>query len=114
MSSKIVDSSTYIKEMQDPKDWQTAMENETRPVLIQAGASWCGPCQVLKPQLLDAVKEHNGAVEYLYVDVDKHSEIAQMLQIQSIPICYIVKKGELIDSMTGVPRDGKKGIEAFI
>ena len=52
------------------------MENETRPVLIQAGASWCGPCQVLKPQLLDVVKEHNGAVEYLYVDVDKHSEIA--------------------------------------
>jgi thiol-disulfide isomerase/thioredoxin len=49
MSSKIVDSSTYIKDMQDPKDWQTAMENETRPVLIQAGASWCGPCQVLKP-----------------------------------------------------------------
>ncbi len=71
-----VDSSTYIKEMEEIKDWEDAMENVTRPILIQAGASWCGPCQILKPLLLEAVKKHNGAVEYLYVDVDKHGELA--------------------------------------
>lgn len=74
-----VDTTTYIKEMKEPKDWEDAMENVTRPILIQAGASWCGPCQHLKPLLLEAVKKHNGAIEYLYVDVDKHGELAQML-----------------------------------
>jgi len=30
----------------------------------------------LKPILLDVVKKHNGAIEYMYVDVDKHQKIA--------------------------------------
>jgi thiol-disulfide isomerase/thioredoxin len=72
-----VDPTTYIKEMEDSeKDWEAAMANTERPILIQAGASWCGPCQMLKPTLLELVKSYNGAVEYLYVDVDKHGELA--------------------------------------
>jgi thioredoxin-like negative regulator of GroEL len=58
--------------MEDTKQWQDALENKTRPVVIQAGAEWCYPCQVLKPMLIDAVKEHAGAVEYLYIDIDKY------------------------------------------
>ena len=57
------------------------MENKERPVLIQAGASWCQPCVMLKPILTELIKSHEGAVEYLYVDVDKNQQIAQMLQI---------------------------------
>ena len=48
------------------------MENRERPVMIQAGASWCGPCNILKPMLIDAVKAHEGKIEYLYVDIDAH------------------------------------------
>jgi thiol-disulfide isomerase/thioredoxin len=45
MFSAPVDPATYIKEMVDEqKDWDAAMDNTARPVLIQAGASWCGPC----------------------------------------------------------------------
>jgi thioredoxin-like negative regulator of GroEL len=51
--------------------------------VIQAGASWCGPCQILKPKLLDAVKAEKGKVEFLYIDVDAHQGIAQMLQVSS-------------------------------
>jgi thiol-disulfide isomerase/thioredoxin len=39
----------YIKEMKTMQDWTDALENRSRPVLIQAGASWCGPCNMLKP-----------------------------------------------------------------
>jgi len=34
MSTNVVDSTTYIKEMKDQKDWQAAMEVTSRPVLI--------------------------------------------------------------------------------
>jgi len=77
----VLDESSYIKEMKSDKDWQAALENRARPVLIQAGASWCNPCSVLKPMLLDVVKEHKGKVEYLYIDIDDHKELAQMLQV---------------------------------
>lgn len=83
---------SYIKEMESSKDWQDALENRVRPVLIQAGASWCGPCQTIKPMLIEAVTEKEGAIEYLYVDVDKHPKIAQTLRVSAngiIPLALI-------------------------
>ena len=74
---------SYIKEMKTNRDWQDALENRERPVMIQAGASWCGPCNVLKPQLIDAVKKHEGKIEYLYVDIDEHQNIAQLLRVSA-------------------------------
>ena len=59
------------------------MENRKRPVLIKAGASWCGPCNILKPMLIDAVKQHDGKLEYLYVDIDEHQNIAQLLRVSN-------------------------------
>ena len=58
------------------------------------------------------MKKHNGAVEYLYVDIDTHKELAQMLQIQSIPIMYMVRNGELIEKMSGLQQG--KALEDFI
>jgi thioredoxin-like negative regulator of GroEL len=52
--------------------------------MIQAGASWCGPCNILKPMLIDAVKAHDGKLEYLYVDIDENPKIAQLLRVSSI------------------------------
>ena len=57
--------------MKSNQDWQDALENRERPVLIQAGAAWCNPCQILKPMLVDAVKEREGKIEYLYIDIDE-------------------------------------------
>lgn len=67
---------SYIREMKSNRDWQDALENRERPIVIQAGASWCGPCNILKPMLIDAVKTHEGKVEYLYIDIDEHQSIA--------------------------------------
>ena len=79
------DQPHYIKEMKSNRDWQDALENRERPVMIQAGASWCGPCNILKPMLIDAVKAHDGKIEYLYVDIDEHKNIAQLLRVSHSP-----------------------------
>ena len=49
--------------------------------MIQAGASWCGPCQMLKPMLTEEVIKRDGAIEYLYIDIDEQKEIAQSLKV---------------------------------
>lgn len=67
--------------MKTSKDWQDALENRVRPVVIQAGASWCGPCQTIKPMLIESIEKREGKVEYLYVDIDEHPKIAQTLKI---------------------------------
>lgn len=99
--------------MKEPSQWTAAMENKKRPILIQAGASWCNPCQVLKPMITKAVIERDGALEYLYIDIDQWKELAQMLQIQHVPICFLVKDGALVDQLQGVPESQDK-IDSFI
>jgi thioredoxin-like negative regulator of GroEL len=73
----------YIKEMSVQQDFDEAVQNMEKPTVIQAGASWCNPCQVLKPLLVDAVKKENGAVHFLYIDIDKHRGIAEMLEVST-------------------------------
>jgi len=104
----------YIKECESNKDWIDMMAVKGKPTLVQAGASWCGPCVMLKPLLLEEINSRNGAVNYFYVDVDKNAQIAQMLQISSIPVVYMVRDGDLIDEFVGVPKDTKKAIAAFV
>ena len=36
---------------------------------------------MIKPMLIDAVKEQEGKIEYLYVDIDKHKKIAELLRV---------------------------------
>jgi len=52
------------------------MSVSDKPTLVQAGASWCGPCVMLKPMLVDEITLRKGTVNYLYVDVDKNEQIA--------------------------------------
>ena len=33
--------------------------------------------------LIDAVKQHDGKLEYLYVDIDEHQNIAQLLRVSN-------------------------------
>ena len=72
--------------------------------MVQVGATWCPPCQVLKPMLIDAVIALGGKIELLYVDMDEHQEIAQMLRVNSVPQMFLVKNGALVDKFGGLPK----------
>ena len=39
-----------IMEMTDADQWEDFLMSD-KPVILQAGASWCGPCNILKPIL---------------------------------------------------------------
>ena len=62
--------------------------------------------------MIEAVEKHEGKVEYLYVDIEKFSKIAEFLGINSVPITYLIKNGGLVDTINGVPDDQQ--IEQFI
>ena len=51
------------------------------PIVIQAGAGWCGPCTMLKPMLEKVCGEFKDDVKLVYMDIDKFPEIAELLEI---------------------------------
>lgn len=65
-------------------------------VLVDFNAEWCGPCKKLSP-IVDALqKKYPNDFYLLKVDVDKHNALAQELKIESIPLLYLYKDGELV------------------
>jgi putative thioredoxin len=82
------------------------------PVIVDFWAPWCGPCKQLGPLLEKAVKEANGAVRMVKVNIDENPEIAQQMRIQSIPAVFAFKGGRPVDGFVGALPESQ--IKAFL
>jgi putative thioredoxin len=71
------------------------------PVLVDFWAPWCGPCKQLTPTLEKAVKQANGKVRLVKINIDENQQLAGQLRIQSIPTVYAFVDGQPIDAFMG-------------
>lgn len=83
------------------KDKFKALISDSKPVLIDFYATWCGPCQAMTPVLDNVKSEMGDEARVVKIDVDKFQEIAGMYQVSSIPTMMIFKNGELLWRHTG-------------
>lgn len=73
-------------------------------VLIQAHASWCGPCKAISPFFDKAASEYESvADQYAFVrfDTDEVPDLAQELGIRSIPAFFLFENGEKTENLSG-------------
>jgi putative thioredoxin len=84
----------------------------TVPVVIDFWAEWCGPCKQLSPLLEKLVLEGAGSWLLAKIDVDANPRLAQALQVQSIPVVFVVWQGQLVPGFTGVIPEAE--LRAFV
>ena len=65
-----------------------------KPVLVDFYAEWCGPCQIMKPRILDVAERMGDNVKVVQIDVDKEKELATRFRISSVPTLIIFKNGK--------------------
>jgi len=65
-------------------------------------ATWCPPCNVMKPTVEELEKELAGKVEFVKYDVDQQGEVAQKYAVMSIPTYVIEKDGKEVARISGV------------
>ena len=82
------------------------------PVIVDFWAPWCGTCKTLGPALEKAVKQANGAVRMVKINIDENPEIAQQMRIQSIPAVFAFKGGRPVDGFVGAVPESQ--IKQFI
>lgn len=70
--------------------------------LIQATASWCGPCKTFGPILRSTVAKHPH-VQLAVFDVDEQPDLAQGLQVQSVPTVFAFINGQFATSFGSIP-----------
>ena len=71
------------------------------PVLIDFGATWCGPCKMLDPLVMELAEELQGKVKIVHVDIDNNQNITVQFNVMSVPTLMLVKDGQPIERMTG-------------
>jgi thioredoxin-like negative regulator of GroEL len=48
------------------------------------------------------VEALSGKVKFYYIDIEKFPEVAEMLQVSSVPHVFALKNGEIVDEFLGV------------
>jgi putative thioredoxin len=86
-----VDSSNFEREVLE--------QSFVQPVLGDFYATWCGPCQLLKPILEKLVKEYDFTLAKL--DIDKDSQLAHKYAVEGVPDVRIVSRGEVHPGFVG-------------
>ena len=74
----------------------------TKPVLVDFYAEWCGPCQIMKPRILDVAERMGDDAKVIQIDIDKEKELATRFRIQSVPTLIIFKTGKQQWRQSGV------------
>ena len=83
--------STFQQIIQDPK-----------PVLIDFYATWCGPCKMMPPILIQLKEKMGENLRIIKIDVDKNPEVASKYQIRGVPTLMLMRESKVLWKQSGV------------
>ena len=74
---------------------------ESKTVVIDFNADWCGPCKMLAPVLEEIAKE-NTNTKFVKINVDDAQDLAMEYIVMSIPTLVVIKNGKEVNRVVGL------------
>ena len=89
-----------MKEITNVADYK-ALTEQSKPVLLDFYADWCGPCQALLPVVEQLADEYKDDFIIRKVNVDKNPELTMQFGVRSIPALFFVQNGKVVENLVG-------------
>ena len=81
---------------------QVIEASESKLIVVDFWAPWCGPCKQLTPILEKIISKSGDKITLVKINIDENQQIAAQLRIQSIPTVYAFKDKQIVNAFQGV------------
>lgn len=82
------------------ESFEKIIAQDGKTILVDFGATWCGPCRMIAPVLEEVAKERPD-VTVCKVDVDEERELALEYGVSSIPTLLVFRDGKVVNQSIG-------------
>ena len=78
------------------EELETELQSWETPVVLDVFAPWCGPCQLLAPELEHVAGLYKDKLRILKLDSDEEPQVASMLKVYGLPTVLFMKEGKVV------------------
>lgn len=72
-----------------------------KPFLVEFSADWCSVCKDLHPIIEQLEQEYQSKINFVKIDVDQDSDLADQFKIDKLPTFLLFKNREIVDCIVG-------------
>jgi len=73
---------------------ESMLQEWDQPLVVDAYATWCGPCLLMAPEFEAAAKDLEGKVRFVKLDTDLEPQMAGRLGIMGLPTLLFLDKND--------------------
>jgi thioredoxin 1 len=104
----------HVKTMEEFQALLNASNKDSKLLVVDFTASWCGPCRFIGPIVEEMAKDNeNIDVSFAKVDVDEASDVSSACGIQVLPTFQFYKKSSKIEEMKGANEKKLRGLVLY-